>query len=181
MGKNEGSFTNRLEDWWQAVMVLQNKSGVRLSTTKHRHDKSWYGRNKVFIKMLHNLGEWRTPQLQVTLFYKTQTNLICSPKDWNSKLCWEVPIHSYLSFWSPDLLSRGLSSFSIPLWRVLACGASTAIARPQLPVLGIGAAEDCCSWPCTGSSMGPSVHWVHVSRRGSQKKRKEDKSLLSLA
>lgn len=126
--------------------------------------------------MLQDLGDWRTPQFQAPLFHTTQTNLICSPKDWKSKTCSQVPLHSYLSFWSPNLLSRGAVQLQYSSLESPCICSRHCHSRLQLPVLGPGAAEDCCSWPCRGSSMGPGAHWVHMSKLRSQKKRRSQVS-----
>ena len=52
-----------------------------LGTQEYSEDKGWWGRKKVFIKMLHNLGYWETPWLWALPFHKTQKKNICHQKD----------------------------------------------------------------------------------------------------
>ena len=45
--------------------VTEQKLGLAAHhpTQAYSEDKGWWGRKEVFIKMLHNLGEWGTPWL----------------------------------------------------------------------------------------------------------------------
>lgn len=52
-----------------------------LGTQEYSEDKGWWGRKKVFIKMLHNLGILETPQLWAHFFHKSQKKSISSQKD----------------------------------------------------------------------------------------------------
>ena len=90
---------------------VTEQNGIWPSATVYNHKMDWWGRQKVFINRVPNLGELGAPLPQAILFCKTQKYLL--PKRLKSKSMPREPRppSPALSIYNPRLLHRWVSVY----------------------------------------------------------------------
>ena len=76
-----------------AVHITDQQWGFNTITTKdNSRGKGWWKRKEVFIQVLHNLGEWRTPHFRfISSTQRGQSSQLQQVK--NKRQCPELLLH----------------------------------------------------------------------------------------
>ena len=95
--KIHSMFNTKGEHYWppQTLLVIGQKWGFGCPPPQRSSSRGrgWWERKEAFIRMLNDLGEWRTLHLRLIAFHKTQTKLSGPQQDPNERQCPEFLLH----------------------------------------------------------------------------------------